>query len=162
MSIYNLVKKSWLIDTITNGTFDLYLTDLTTFPEVYDSTIDNTPTSEAYINLTNIITNIYEPCCQHFKTAIKILPSYRNYETTSYLGLDTDSDHTFGLAIDIEIESLERGVKNIELFNYIKDNLSYDKLIMQDNNIIHISYKTNDTNEYKVYKTNSFGNLEKI
>jgi hypothetical protein len=40
--------------------------------------------------------------------------------------------------------------------------LSYDKLIMQDNNIIHISYKTNDTNEYKVYKTNSFGNLEKI
>ena len=52
--------------------------------------------------------------------------------------------------------------KNIELFNYIKNNLSYDKLIMQDNNIIHISYKTNDTNEYKVYKTNSFGNLEKI
>ena len=162
MSVYNLVKKSWLIDTITNGTFDLYLTDLTTFPEVYDSTIDNTPTSEAYINLTNIITNIYEPCCQHFKTAIKMLPSYRNYETSSYLGLDTDSDHTFGLAIDIEIESLKRGIKNIELFNYIKNNLSYDKLIMQDNNIIHISYKTNETNEYIVYKTNSFGNLEKI
>ena len=162
MAVYNEITKSWLIDTITNGTFDLYLTDLTTFPEVYDSTIDNTPTSEAYINLTNIITNIYEPCCQHFKSAIKMLPSYRNYETSSYLGTDTDSDHTFGLAIDIEIESLERGVKNIELFNYIKDNLSYDKLIIQDNNIIHISYKTNDTNEYKVYKTNYFGNLEKI
>jgi hypothetical protein len=162
MSIYNEITKSWLIDTITNGTFNLYLTDLTTFPEVYDSTIDNTPTSEAYINLTNIITNIYEPCCQYFKSAIKMLPSYRNYETSSYLGTDTDSDHTFGLAIDIEIESLERGIKNIELFNYIKDNLSYDKLIIQDNNIIHISYKTNDTNEYKVYKTNYFGNLEKI
>lgn len=136
MSIYNQQTKTWLIDTLTNGTFELKYSDLVAFPELNETLISTDPTPEALANLQYVIDNIYEPCCQRYTSIIKVLPSYRNYEVSQYLQTDVNSGYYTGNVLVLDIESTLRGISNHDLFDYIKNNLYTDTLVYNNGNIV--------------------------
>jgi hypothetical protein len=141
MSIYNPTTKTWLIDTLTNGTFELKYSDLVAFPELNETLISTDSTPEALANLQYIIDNIYEPCCQHYTSIIKVLPSYRNYEVSQYLQTDINSGFFTGNILVLDIESALRGISNHDLFDYIKNNLYTDTLVYNNDTIVVGLYK---------------------
>lgn len=148
MSIYNSNNKTWLIDTKTNGTFNINYSDIINYPEMDFSLVDNTPTDEAIENLTYIINNIYEPCCQHFTSIIKILPSYRNYQMSLYLDLDNDSDSSNGSILYLDINSLKiRGMEINDLITFIKNNIEFNHLYI-DRNANTMSISVYNTAKY--------------
>ena len=136
MSVYNPQTKTWLIDTLTNGTFELNYSDLVAFPELNETLISIDPTPEALANLQYIIDNIYEPCCPQYTSIIKILPSYRNYEVSQYLQTDINSGYYTGNVLVLDIESTLRGISNHDLFDYIKNNLYTDTSVYNNESIV--------------------------
>jgi hypothetical protein len=141
MSVYNPQTKTWLIDTLTNGTFELNYSDLVAFQELNETLISTDPTPEALANLQYIIDNIYEPCCQQYTSIIKVLPSYRNYEVSQYLQTDINSGYYTGNILVLDIESTLRGISNHDLFEYIKNNLYTDTLVYNNESIVVGLYK---------------------
>jgi zinc D-Ala-D-Ala carboxypeptidase len=64
------------------------------------------------------------------------------------IGSSINSQHTLGMAADVEIW----GISNKELFNYIRNNLEYDQIILEfckgdeepNSGWVHVSYNKND------------------
>ncbi len=161
MATYNQIEKYWTISAGNNGTFRLYLSEIITNEYSLRYGVDNLPSDSDFDNLNTIINSIYEPCCINFKLNIKILPSYFNAELEALLSLNDSSKHLTGQALDIEITSLGRNVKNSDLFYFIKDNLEYDELIWEFGNelepeYIHISY-ISDLNKNKTLRLRDKG-----
>ena len=105
--------------------------------------LDNTPSQEVISNLQALAVNVLQPIRDHFARGVKVNSGFRHPEVNARVGGSRTSDHTRGMAADIEIP----GVPNHELAEWIKANLPYTQLILEfytrgvpDSGWVHVSY----------------------
>ena len=116
--------------------------------------IENTPNENQIQEMKKLAKNIFEPLREWAGHPIRVNSFFRSPELCLKLKSKATSQHTKGQAIDID--SLG-GKTNAELFDYIKDNLSFDQLIWEfgdDENPdwIHVSFVNENTNRGNILK----------
>jgi hypothetical protein len=117
--------------------------------------IDNTPNRYEQTNMEVTAKKIFEPLREWVGGPIKINSFYRCEELNRSIGGSSRSQHCQGRAIDLDDTF---GYKtNAEMFEYIRNNLSFDQLIWEfgdDNNPawVHVSYVSEDQNRLRVMK----------
>jgi len=104
------------------------------------------PTEQHIANLKKLAENVFEPIRANFRQPIRISSGYRSQSLNAAIGGATNSQHSTGEAIDIDMEGTK--ITNKEIFNFIKEKLNFDQLIYEfGNNIepdwVHVSYKSN-------------------
>lgn len=104
--------------------------------------ISNMPTLEHIENLKELAENIFEPIREHFKHPIHISSGYRSQALNAAIGGSLNSQHSRGMAIDIDMDGTK--IKNSAIFEYAKT-LPFDQMIWEfgtKNNPdwVHISY----------------------
>tara|TARA_R110000787_G_scaffold244838_4_gene350689 strand:+ start:333 stop:794 length:462 start_codon:yes stop_codon:yes gene_type:complete len=117
--------------------------------------IDNTPDSYALGNMTAVSHNLFEPLRQWVGGPIKINSFFRCEKLNSAIGGSSRSQHCYGRAIDIDDTFGHK--TNAEMFDYIKENLSYDQIIWEFGNNdnpdwVHVSYVSKDENRGRALK----------
>lgn len=123
--------------------------------------IDNSPSKEHLENLKVIAEKIFQPIRDHFKKPIHISSGYRSESLNKSLkGTSTTSQHMTGEALDIDNDGTS--VSNLEIFQYIKDNLDFDTLIWEFGNEespawIHVSYRNGRPQRNRVLKATKNG-----
>jgi zinc D-Ala-D-Ala carboxypeptidase len=107
--------------------------------------IDNTPGPEVVENLKQLCENVLEKIRANFATPITINSGYRGPALNKAIGGAKNSQHLTGQAADIEIA----GIDNKTLFNWIKDNLQFDQLILEyykegvpESGWVHVSWNS--------------------
>lgn len=105
--------------------------------------ITNMPTDEHLENLKQLAKNIFQPIRDHFNVPIRISSGYRSDALNKKIGGASNSQHSTGQAIDIDMIGTE--VTNADIFNFVKDNLKFDQLIWEFGNDtepdwVHISW----------------------
>ena len=109
--------------------------------------ISNVPSSEQTTNLKYVAENVLEPIKEHFGQ-VNINSGFRGQLLNSMVGGSLTSQHLSGQAVDIEVP----GVSNWELANWIKDNIDYDQLILENctnlkndpnSGWVHVSFNKN-------------------
>lgn len=106
--------------------------------------IVNSPDNRVLANLMALVCHILEPVRGHFGIPFTPSSGYRCLKLNRALKSKSTSQHVQGEAVDFEIP----GVDNIDVFNWIKDNLKFDQLILEfyrpdvaDSGWIHCSYR---------------------
>jgi hypothetical protein len=109
--------------------------------------IDNTPEDFAILNLEALCKFILQPCRDHFGIPFTPSSGYRSPVLCEALGSKPTSQHAMGMAADFEIPS----ITNLELAEYIRDNLVFDQLILEyyepefaNSGWVHCSYVLNN------------------
>jgi len=126
------------------------LSKYTTLQEVIKSNqasvlqIPNIPNSEQVANLKLVCTEIFDKVREHFGKPIGISSGFRSVELNNRIGGSKSSQHMEGKALDIDGD-LFGGVSNKSIFDYIKNNCTFDQLIWEfgtENNPdwVHVSY----------------------
>ena len=105
--------------------------------------MENNPGPDELNNLLNLCANVLQPIRDHYQKGVKVNSGYRSPDVNAKVGGSRTSDHTRGMAADIEIP----GVPNADLAKWIKENLSYTQLILEfytvgvpDSGWVHVSY----------------------
>ena len=117
--------------------------------------IDNTPNRYEQTNMEVTAEKIFEPLRKWVGGPIKINSFYRCEELNRTIGGSSKSQHCQGRAIDLDDTF---GYKsNAAMFDYIRNNLSFDQLIWEfgdDNNPawVHVSYVSEDQNRVRVMR----------
>ena len=88
--------------------------------------INNNPNAEQIEKLKALCENILQPIRDHFGR-VKITSGFRSVELCEAIGSSARSQHARAEAADFEVI----GTDNAELFDWIKDNLSPDQLILE-------------------------------
>lgn len=95
-----------------------------------DNNIENTPTAEHLEAMKYVAENIFERVRAHFGKPIRINSFYRGSKVNAITpNASKTSQHSRGEAIDVN--GVPYGIKNSEIFHYIKDNLDFDQLIWE-------------------------------
>lgn len=107
--------------------------------------ISNMPTPEHLENFKKLAENVFEPIRKHFGVPIHISSGYRSKELNAVIGGASNSDHCFGMALDLDQQGHGGGVTNKQVFDFIKDNLKFKQLIWeggtkQEPDWVHVSY----------------------
>lgn len=107
--------------------------------------ISNMPTPEHIENFKKLAVNVFEPIRKHFGVPIHISSGYRSKELNAVIGGASNSDHCFGMALDLDQQGHKGGVTNKQVFDFIKDNLKFKQLIWeggtkQEPDWVHVSY----------------------
>ena len=111
--------------------------------------IDNTPTQEVIDNLTKLIEAVLAPLREWYGKPIIVSSGYRCRALNEVVGGASNSQHTLGMAADLDVGNKE---ENKKLFNYIKDNLEFDQLIDEkDLAWVHVSYNENKNRNQVLY-----------
>lgn len=107
--------------------------------------IDNTPTPEVIENLKLLCENVLEKIRINFGRPLTVNSGYRGPKLNKAIGGAKNSQHMTGQAADIEIVSID----NKALFNWIKDNMEFDQLILEfykpgipDSGWVHVSWNS--------------------
>ena len=105
--------------------------------------ISNVPGPQVVLNLVQLATYILEPVRVHFGRPFSPSSGYRAPEVNRLAGSSAASQHVTGQAVDFEIPGLSNG----DVARWIKDNLTFDQLILEFHHIddpgsgwIHCSY----------------------
>ena len=108
--------------------------------------VDNTPGQKEIDNLKQLCEHVLEYIRVRFGKPITVNSGYRGPALNKAIGGAKNSQHMSGQAADIEIV----GVDNKTLFNWIKDNMEFDQLILEyykegipDSGWVHISWNSN-------------------
>jgi phosphoribosylaminoimidazole-succinocarboxamide synthase len=109
--------------------------------------ISNMPTPEHLENFKKLAVNVFEPIRKHFGVPIHISSGYRSKELNAVIGGSLTSQHCTGEAIDIDMDGSAHGVTNKMVFDFIKNNLSFDQLIFEFGtkdapDWVHVSYES--------------------
>ena len=88
--------------------------------------INNNPNAEQIEKLKALCENILQPVRDHFGR-VKITSGFRSPELCTAIGSSVNSQHARAEAADFECI----GVDNAELFDWIKNNLEPDQLILE-------------------------------
>ena len=111
--------------------------------------IDNTPGEYEISNMVGLAINVFEPLREYVCGPIKVTSMFRSKDLNTAIGGSLSSQHCQGRAMDLDDTFGHK--TNAQMFNYIKDNLSFDQLIWEfgdkDNpDWIHVSYVSTDQN----------------
>ena len=105
--------------------------------------MDNTPGDTEIANLKLLAEKVLQPIRDHYKRGVKVNSGFRHPDVNARVGGSRTSDHTRGMAADIEIP----GVANAELAEWVQQNLDYTQLILEfytpgipDSGWVHVSY----------------------
>lgn len=114
--------------------------------------IKNIPGNQELINLTALCVAVLEPLRTWFGREIKIGSGYRCPMLNAAVGGVSNSQHMKGQAADLCIDGdMEKGKK---WFNYIRNHLLFDQLIMEHNAKgtywVHVSYDAQGRNRGQV------------
>ena len=98
--------------------------------------------------MTILANEVYEPLVTHFNKPIYISSFFRTYKVNELIGGAVSSQHLAnnGAAMDLDAD-MNIGITNQQVFDYIKDNLTFDQLILEDIREdgaigwVHVSYK---------------------
>ena len=117
--------------------------------------IDNTPNDYQLSNMENIAKNLFEPLRKWVGGPIRINSFFRSEELNSAIGGSSRSQHCQGRSIDLDDTFGHK--TNAEMFQYIKDNLSFDQMIWEfgDNenpDWVHVSFVSFDENRGRIMK----------
>lgn len=117
--------------------------------------VSNMPTPEHIENFKKLAENIFQPIRKYFGKPIHISSGYRSAALNKAIGGASSSQHCTGEAIDIDMDGTT--ITNAEIFNYIKNNLSFDQLIWEfgtDKNPdwVHVSYESTGKQRKQVLK----------
>ena len=122
----------------------LTLEELTRSQTAIRKGINNKAPMHVIENLKLLAEKVFEPTRKHFGKPIRISSGYRSVALNREIGGGSkNSQHIQGQAIDIQGTN---GLTNLEIFNYIKDNLIFDQLINEYPNSkgepswVHVSY----------------------
>ena len=103
---------------------------------------------ETFKSLEKLCKNIVQPIRNYYKIPFSPNSGYRSITLNRYIGSSDTSQHVLGQAVDLEIP----GVNN-ELFNFIKDELDFDQVILEyydgvdpSSGWVHVSYVSNKDN----------------
>lgn len=107
---------------------------------------DNRASVAVVANLQALCKNVLQPLRNHFNKPVKITSGYRCLELNKKVGGENSSAHLTGNAADLIIP----GVELKEIFEYIRENLRFDQLLLETNKKgsqwIHVSYYANRYN----------------
>lgn len=117
--------------------------------------ISNMPTPEHIENFKLLAEKVFQPIREHFGVPIYISSGYRSKALNTAIGGSLTSQHCSGEAIDIDMDGTS--VTNAQIFNYIKDNLSFDQLIWEfgtdsNPNWVHVSYESTGKQRKQILK----------
>lgn len=122
--------------------------------------INNNPNDEQLYNMRLVANMVFQPLREWYCKPIGISSFYRSEALNKAIGGSKMSQHMSlnGSAIDIDADIYSNGITNMEIFNFIKDNLDFDQLIMEGENIdgtpawIHVSYVNEKKNRKQCLK----------
>lgn len=108
----------------------------------------NQPNEDQLKRMRLLAEKVFEPTREHFGVSLFVSSFFRSKELNNELGGSKNSQHLAdnGAAIDIDCD-VYGGIKNKELFDYIRLNLEFDQLILEDvgsdgtGGWVHVSYK---------------------
>lgn len=110
--------------------------------------IDNTPTTEASAQLSNLVTHVLDPLREMYGKPITVNSGYRCPKLNAAVGGAKSSQHMRGEAADITGGSRE---ENKKLFELIRDNLPFDQLLNEsDYSWVHVSYVSTSKNRKQI------------
>ena len=105
--------------------------------------IPNEPGWIEICNLGVLCDSILEPIRSHYGTPFSPLSGYRSLILNNEIGSSPSSQHVTGQAADIEVP----GVSNYDLAVWIRDNLKFDQLILENHDMgfpssgwVHVSF----------------------
>ena len=120
----------------------------------------NNPSETQTENLRILCERVLQPVRDHFGKPVTVNSGYRCPKLNKAIGSSSKSQHTKGLAADIEIP----GVSNKELAEYIESKLPFDQLILEFYNgvdpssgWVHVSYVDDTNNRKQTLTINSNG-----
>jgi zinc D-Ala-D-Ala carboxypeptidase len=97
---------------------------------------------------------------EHFGVPIRISSGYRSAELNKCVNGSATSQHSSGEAIDIDQDYTT--ITNKQVFEYIRDNLTFDQLINEfDYSWVHVSYKANGKQRGEVLEAYKVGKVTK-
>jgi len=119
--------------------------------------IDNTPTLEQLDRIKELAEKVFDPLREWVGGAVKINSGYRSAAVNKAIGGSPTSQHCAHNGAASDIDDTFGNATNLEMFNYIKDNLSYDQLIFEfgtDDNPdwVHVSYVSKAKNRMEVLR----------
>jgi hypothetical protein len=107
--------------------------------------IDNTPSQAEIENMKKLANMVLQPVRDRFGP-VSISSGFRSVSVNSLVGGSPNSDHTRGMAADIEVP----GVSNLEVAQWIAENLKFTQLILEfytddipDSGWVHVAYNEN-------------------
>lgn len=103
--------------------------------------IDNVPNDQQVEELVKVCVNILQPVRDHYGIPFTVSSGFRSPELCIAVGSNIKSQHAKGQAADFEVPT----VSNMELAEFIRDNLQFDQLILEcyqggNTGWIHCSY----------------------
>jgi len=106
--------------------------------------INNEPNAEQLENLKVLATEVFQKIRDHFGVPIKVTSGFRSEALNKAVKGSKTSDHMKGCAIDIDMDGTP-DITNAQVFNFIKDNLTFRQLIWEFGNDtnpdwVHVSY----------------------
>jgi hypothetical protein len=126
-----------------NLTKNFSLHELTKSETALRHDMDNIPGDAEVASLKLLAEKVLQPVRDHYAKGVKVNSGFRHPNVNAAVGGSRTSDHTRGMAADIEIP----GVPNHELAEWVKSNLSYTQLILEfytrgvpDSGWVHVSY----------------------
>jgi hypothetical protein len=128
---------------MTQLTKNFSLHELTKSETAARHDMDNTPGPTEIGNLTTLAGKVLQPIRDHFAKGVHINSGFRHPDVNAKVGGSRTSDHSRGMAADLEIP----GVANAALAEWIKNNLEFTQLILEfytpgipDSGWVHVSY----------------------
>jgi len=117
--------------------------------------IDNTPNQTQVEAMKLLASEIFEPLREWVGGPIKVNSFFRSVALNEAIGGAASSQHCKGQAMDID--DVYGRKSNAEMYNWIKENLSFDQIIWEfgtamQPNWIHISYVSEEENRSKCLK----------
>ncbi len=111
--------------------------------------LNNDPTKAHLTNMELLAEKIFEPLRKHVNGPIKINSFYRGPELNKAIGGSANSQHCKGQAMDID--DVYGYMSNADMYEYIKNNLSFDQMIWEFGNSdnpdwVHVSYVNEEAN----------------
>lgn len=98
----------------------------------------NRTTNEVEENLFLLREMVLNPTREHMGIPIYVTSGFRSVDVNKEIGGAPQSQHMKGQAADIATRTVS---KNIEMFKYIRDNLVFDQLILENEGAwVHVSY----------------------
>lgn len=114
--------------------------------------IENVATVEHIENMKALAENVFQPIRSRFKRPIHISSGYRSKALNDAIrGSSKTSQHSKGEAMDIDMDNTE--VTNLQIFNFIRENLIFDQLIGEFPNSagnfawVHVSFAKKNRGE---------------